>query len=155
MEAKNEVKVPNSCFFVRSFAPHLFPPISYNVSEVAEPALILLLTYCCSRNQATEFCSSPCSWPVGTEAAAGGRSQQLSCYVLSRPTRPTTAVPCSTSSIRQFRASQPQGSAGVTTVSPGSVTLHPADLAGTNALVLGLIPCGHEPGSRTPKARES
>jgi hypothetical protein len=51
---------------------------SPNASEVAEPAKTLLLKYCCSRNKATQFYSSHCSWPVGTEAAEGGRSQQLS-----------------------------------------------------------------------------
>jgi hypothetical protein len=52
--------------------------MAHNASEVAEPAKTLLLKYCCSRNKATQFYSSHCSWPVGTEAAEGGRSQQLS-----------------------------------------------------------------------------
>ena len=62
--------------------------MAVNASEVAEPAKTLLLRYSCFRNQATEFCSSHCSWPVGTEAAAGGVRQQLHCYKMSASPRP-------------------------------------------------------------------
>ena len=54
--------------------------MSYDAPAVAEPARSLLLKYCCSRNQATEFCISSCSGTVGTKAAAGGRSRQQLCY---------------------------------------------------------------------------
>ena len=53
--------------------------ISHNVPAVAKPAQTCLLKYCCFRNHATEFCFSLCSWPVGSEAAAGGRSRQQLC----------------------------------------------------------------------------
>jgi hypothetical protein len=61
----------------------------YNDSAVAEPARSLRLKYCHSRNEATQFASPPCLWPVGTEAAAGGRSQQPSCYQMARRSKAT------------------------------------------------------------------
>ena len=59
------------------------------------------------------------------------------------------------SSLRQLRGSQPQTSAGVTVVPPGIVRLHPAELAGTNALVMGEAWSHDEPGSTMPTESES
>jgi hypothetical protein len=55
--------------------------MTVNAWAVAEPAQTCPLKYCSFRNCATEFCPSLCSWPVGTEAAAGGRSRQQPCYM--------------------------------------------------------------------------
>ena len=56
-----------------------FPPMPYNVPEVAEPASIVRFPGPVSVLIETELSDSACSWPVGSKAAAGGRSQQLFC----------------------------------------------------------------------------
>ena len=52
-----------------------------------------MLRYCCFRNHATEFCSSPCSWPVGSKAAPGGLSRKPSCYEEQDSARPSRLLP--------------------------------------------------------------
>ena len=73
--------------------------MSYNVPEVAEPAPPTRFQVLHTSTLAVLLPGSIRSWPVGTEAASSGLSQQLFCYrmgvVLDGPSLIAIAQECS------------------------------------------------------------
>ena len=83
-------------------------PVSHNASRFPNrphiPAEILLF-----RNHATQFCSSPCSRPVGSKAAPGGLSRKPYCYVEQDSARPSSLLP---QCFSRHREPRPRGADG-------------------------------------------
>ena len=65
--------------------------LSHNVPEVAEPASPLCFPAQPTSTPALLGSGSSCCRPVGTEAAAGDRTQQLSCYEMAATQGPDGA----------------------------------------------------------------